>query len=90
MGQNGMYALKHFCYITKKDCHEKKHSSHCSSCKDELMTNIYAFQTWVFVHLKNEQSESVSSRKAIGSICCQYNSSFQGQIRTLKNSYLPL
>lgn len=44
MEQNGMYAVKHFCYITKYDCHEKKHSSDWFELPDELMANIMLFR----------------------------------------------
>lgn len=44
MEQNGMYAVKHFCYITKYDCREKKHSSDWFELPDELMANIMLFR----------------------------------------------
>lgn len=90
MEQNGMYAVKHFCYITKYDCHWEKALKWLVELPDELMANIMLFRLgYLAMCLKNEQSEHNNLRKAIGSIFAKDNASFQGQIRISKNSYLP-
>lgn len=40
----GCMPLKHFCYIAKYDCREKKHSSDWFELPDELMANIMLFR----------------------------------------------
>jgi len=66
-----------------------EHLSFFFSWKNEWQRAL--FSDWALGRhfLKNEQRESVTSRKTTDSICCQWwNLSFYVQIRILENSYL--